>query len=166
MIWSRFTVNEKEPEVVMDTPQNTSHIVFVAAEALLECKHCGQQYVPALPAPVDIFVAACNAFVKIHKGCKLPAIQESVLPDNENRLGYSRLISTVNNLPDFFPAAKLSPAAIQSHIFKAEENGLAGYGAIIRQGRKVLIDVEKYGAWLTNKPINMDNQDEQDKNPS
>jgi len=54
----------------METPQNTSHIVFVAGDNLFECKNCGMTYKPALPAPMDIFVAACNAFVKIHKDCK------------------------------------------------------------------------------------------------
>lgn len=69
-------------------------------------------------------------------------------------------LSTVNNLPSQFPLAKLTPAAIHGHIFKASErfdskgrriagNGLAASGAIIRRGRKVLIDVDRYGAWLS-----------------
>jgi hypothetical protein len=54
----------------------------------------------------------------------------------------------------------LTTAAIHGHIFKAEDrfdskgrkipgNGLAKTGAIIRRGRKVLIDVDKYAAWLS-----------------
>lgn len=68
-------------------------------------------------------------------------------------------LSTVNNLPSQFPLAKLTPAAIHGHIFKAQDrydskgrlipgNGLAATGAIIRRGRKVLIDVDRYAAWL------------------
>ena len=69
------------------------------------------------------------------------------------------ILSTVKNLPGFFPGLDLTPAAIQGQIFKAEDridskgrkipgNGLAESGAIIRQGRKVLINVPKYGKWL------------------
>lgn len=69
-------------------------------------------------------------------------------------------LSTVKNLPSFFPSAGLTTAAIQGHIFKAQDrldskgrkipgNGLAATGAIIKRGRKVLIDVERYGAWLS-----------------
>ena len=68
-------------------------------------------------------------------------------------------LSTVNNLPSQFPLAKLTTAAIHGQIFKAQDrfdskgrkiagNGLAASGAIIRRGRKVLIDVDRYGAWL------------------
>ena len=68
-------------------------------------------------------------------------------------------LSTVNNLPSQFPLAKLTKAAIHGQIFKSQDrfdskgrkipgNGLASTGAIIRRGRKVLIDVDRYGAWL------------------
>lgn len=69
-------------------------------------------------------------------------------------------LSTVKNLPSQFPLANLTPAAIHGHIFKAQDrfdskgrkiagNGLAATGAIIRRGRKVLIDVDKYAGWLS-----------------
>ena len=69
-------------------------------------------------------------------------------------------LSTVKNLPSFFPAVGLTLAAVHGQIFKAEDrlnsrgekiagNGLAAHGAIIRRGRKVLIDVDKYAAWLS-----------------
>jgi hypothetical protein len=69
-------------------------------------------------------------------------------------------LSTVKNLPSFYPAVGLTIAAVHGQIFKAQDrfdskgrkipgNGLAASGAIIRRGRKVLIDVEKYGAWLS-----------------
>lgn len=68
-------------------------------------------------------------------------------------------LATVKNLPSCFPLLGLTAAAIHGHIFKAQDrfdsagrkipgNGLATTGAIIRRGRKVLIDVDRYGAWL------------------
>lgn len=68
-------------------------------------------------------------------------------------------LSTVKNLPGQFPLANLTTAAIHGQIFKSQDrfdskgrkiagNGLAATGAIIRRGRKVLIDVDKYAAWL------------------
>jgi hypothetical protein len=69
-------------------------------------------------------------------------------------------LSTVINLPSQFPLAKLTPAAIQGQIFKSRDrfdskgrkipgNELAASGAIIRRGRKVLIDVDRYAGWLS-----------------
>lgn len=69
-------------------------------------------------------------------------------------------LATVKNLPNCFPLLGLTSAAIQGHIFKSADridskgrkilgNGLAATGAIIRRGRKVLIDVDKYAAWLS-----------------
>ncbi len=68
-------------------------------------------------------------------------------------------LATVKNIPSCFPLLGLTAAAIHGHIFKAQDrfdskgrkipgNGLAATGAIIRRGRKVLIDVDRYGAWL------------------
>lgn len=68
-------------------------------------------------------------------------------------------LATVKNVPSFFPSAGLTVPAIHGQIFKAQDrfdskgrkipgNGLAAAGAIIRRGRKVLIDVDRYGAWL------------------
>ena len=81
-------------------------------------------------------------------------VQKSMDPSS-----YLPRLSTVKNLPSQFPLANLTTAAIHSHIFKAQDrldskgrkipgNGLAATGAIIRRGRKVLIDVDRYGAWL------------------
>lgn len=69
-------------------------------------------------------------------------------------------LATVKNVPGCFPNLGLTIAAIHGHIFKAEDridskgrkiqgNGLAATGAIIRRGRKVLIDVDRYAAWLS-----------------
>lgn len=73
-------------------------------------------------------------------------------------------LSTVKNLPSFFPAAGLTTPAVHSHIFKSQDrfdskgrripgNGLAKTGAIIRRGRKVLIDVDKYAQWLSGNDV-------------
>ena len=69
-------------------------------------------------------------------------------------------LATVKNLPSCFPLVGLTPAAIHGHIFKSQDrfdskgrkiagNGLGASGAIIRRGRKVLIDVDKYASWLS-----------------
>ena len=68
-------------------------------------------------------------------------------------------LATVKTLPSCFPLLGLTTAAIHGQIFKSQDrldskgrkiagNGLASTGAIIRRGRKVLIDVDKYAAWL------------------
>jgi hypothetical protein len=68
-------------------------------------------------------------------------------------------LATVENTAKTFAAAGQTPAAIRANIFKSADrknsrgelicgNGLANTGAIIRRGRKVLIDLDKYGAWL------------------
>lgn len=68
-------------------------------------------------------------------------------------------LATVNITAKTFADAGQTPSAIRANIFKAGDrfnsrgekicgNGLAAYGAIIRRGRKVLIDLDRYGAWL------------------
>ena len=87
-------------------------------------------------------------------------------PTMQNQINAATIpvLSTVKNLPEFFPALGLTHAAIQGQIFKADDrinsrgetipgNGLAATGAIIRRGRKVLIDVQKYGAWLSGSVV-------------
>ena len=69
-------------------------------------------------------------------------------------------IVTIEQALSFIPAVDLTIAAVHGQIFKSHDrfdskgrkiagNGLAKTGAIIRRGRKVLIDVEKYAVWLT-----------------
>jgi len=41
-----------------------------------------------------------------------------------------------------------SEAALRWQIFNAQHNGLAASGAVVRVGRRVLLDPEKYRAWL------------------
>jgi hypothetical protein len=75
--------------------------------------------------------------------------------------GFPRL-ATVDKTAEVFADAGETPAAIRANIFKASDrlnsrgekingNGLAAYGAIIRRGRKVLIDLDRYGAWLAGR---------------
>ena len=69
-------------------------------------------------------------------------------------------LATVEKASEAFAEAGETPAAIRANIFKAADrfnsrgekisgNGLAATGAIIRRGRKVLIDIDKYSAWLS-----------------
>lgn len=69
---------------------------------------------------------------------------------------------TVDVLAGIYTDAGKTPSAIRSDIFKAEDrlnsrgqriagNGLAAHRAVIRRGRKVLIDVHAYGRWLAGR---------------
>lgn len=71
-------------------------------------------------------------------------------------------IVTVDVLASIYADAGKTPSAIRADIFKAEDrlnsrgeriagNGLADHGAVIRRGRKVLLDVNRYGNWLAGK---------------
>lgn len=42
----------------------------------------------------------------------------------------------------------LSPAAIRFQIFNREKNNLHRSGAMVRLGKKILIDEEKYFDWI------------------
>lgn len=72
-------------------------------------------------------------------------------------------LATVEILASIFADARKTPAAIRADIFKAADrinsrgeripgNGLDAHGAIVRRGRKVLIDVHRYGNWLAGRP--------------
>lgn len=74
-----------------------------------------------------------------------------------------RWMVTVDVLASIYVDARKTPSAIRADIFKAEDrlnsrgeriagNGLAAHGAIVRCGRKVLIDVHRYGNWLAGRP--------------
>lgn len=69
------------------------------------------------------------------------------------------VLAVIDEVPTYFPATRLTPAAIRNHVFHADDrtnsrgealpgNGLGKTGAIIRRGRRVYIDVRKYGTWL------------------
>lgn len=72
------------------------------------------------------------------------------------------ILATIENAAKHFSAAGQTPGAIRCNIFKAEDrknsrgeiipgNGLAEYGAIIRRGRRILLDIDQYGLWLSGR---------------
>lgn len=71
-------------------------------------------------------------------------------------------LATVPVLASIYADAGKTPGAIRMDVFKADDrlnshgetlkgNGLAEHGAIVRRGRKVLIDVHRYGNWLAGR---------------
>lgn len=71
----------------------------------------------------------------------------------------TRWLVTVDVAASIYADAGKTPSAIRADIFKADDrlnsrgdkiagNGLASHGAVVRRGRKVLIDVHRYGNWL------------------
>ncbi len=71
-------------------------------------------------------------------------------------------IVTVDVLASIYADAGKTPSAIRADIFKAEDrlnsrgeriagNGLAAHCAVMRRGRKVLLDVHRYGNWLSGR---------------
>jgi len=57
--------------------------------------------------------------------------------------------STVKQFCEKYPA--FTYGGIRNNIFHEETNGLKSAGAIIRNGRKILINEEKFFAWLEAK---------------
>jgi len=66
---------------------------------------------------------------------------------------------TVEEIASAFPHARLTPAAVRALVFRADDrtnsrgellpgNGLGRAGAIVRIGRKVLIDLDRFAAFL------------------
>ena len=71
-------------------------------------------------------------------------------------------LATVENAAKIFADAGETPSAIRANIFKAADrfnsrgeripgNGLGQTGAIVRRGRKILIVVPIYAAWLAGR---------------
>lgn len=74
-----------------------------------------------------------------------------------------RWLGTVDIAATVFADAGKTPSAIRADIFKADDrtnsrgdripgNGLAAHNAIVRRGRRVLIDIHRYGNWLAGRP--------------
>lgn len=72
-------------------------------------------------------------------------------------------LATVPVLASVYADAGKTPGAVRMDIFKADDrvnsrgekikgNGLAAHGAIVRRGRRVLLDVHRYGHWLAGIP--------------
>ena len=62
-------------------------------------------------------------------------------------------IHTVKTLCNKYPKI-LCEGGIRHFIFHSEKNGLAASGAILKMGRKVLIDEEKFFDWMRNGQAN------------
>jgi hypothetical protein len=61
----------------------------------------------------------------------------------------SRDLKTIRQFAESNPA--FSEASLRWQIAKAKENGLAQSGAILRNGRRVLIDTDKFFTWLESR---------------
>jgi hypothetical protein len=61
-------------------------------------------------------------------------------------------LSTVSNLPNFYPDAGFTQSSIRWLIFNSKENGFGH--CIRRMGRKVLIDLDAFEEWLDNQTLN------------
>lgn len=48
----------------------TPWCVFDCKDKRVKCRRCGEQLNLLLPQPITIFVAASNAFCKLHKHCR------------------------------------------------------------------------------------------------
>jgi len=56
-------------------------------------------------------------------------------------------LDTVRTLAQKYPDV-LTEGGIRWELFNADENGLTRSGAIIRRGRKILIDTDRYFEWI------------------
>jgi len=76
--------------------------------------------------------------------------------------GLPRLYTVKNTAAVLAPTTAKTEPAIWADVFKSQDrfnsrgekicgNGLAATGAIIRRGRKVLIDIDLYMAWLSGR---------------
>ena len=58
----------------------------------------------------------------------------------------NRTLSTVNQFVEKNPA--FTHGGVRWQIFNEDSNGLAESGAVLRNGRRVLIDEDRYFRWL------------------
>ena len=58
-------------------------------------------------------------------------------------------LQTVSQFSESNPAFPVG--GLRWQIFNEDKNGLKNAGAIVRVGRKVLIDVDKFFAWIYNQ---------------
>lgn len=56
-------------------------------------------------------------------------------------------LCSVQQLADSMPIYQGRTGSIRWQIFNSDSNGLKESGAIIRHGRRILINVDKYFAW-------------------
>jgi hypothetical protein len=58
------------------TRRNTDHAVFDMREQTFHCRHCGESYKPAMPAPLGMFAAMAIEFTRAHRDCKPPKLKD------------------------------------------------------------------------------------------
>lgn len=63
----------------------------------------------------------------------------------------NRRLTTVKNLPTAYPDANFTSSSIRWLIYNAKENGFSS--CIVRVGRKVLIDLDDFEAWLDEQAV-------------
>ncbi len=56
--------------------------------------------------------------------------------------------------PEAYPAMGLTTAALRWQIFNEENNGLREAGAVLRVGRAVYLDPQRYFDWVRTNPQN------------
>jgi len=61
----------------------------------------------------------------------------------------NRQFSTVKNLPSKYPDADFTESSIRWWLFNSKDNGFSK--CVVRVGRKILIDVERFEEWLDNQ---------------
>lgn len=61
----------------------------------------------------------------------------------------TRVLVTVKQLCELQPA--LTEGGVRWDLYNQQRNGLAKSGAIIRRGRRILIDPERYLGWLESR---------------
>ena len=63
---------------------NTDHVVMDARTNEFRCERCGATYAPTMPAPINMFVAMTEEFIRAHRDCKVPlTIQHLPSDDTE-----------------------------------------------------------------------------------
>jgi hypothetical protein len=63
---------------------DAGHVIINSKEVggRFECEHCGTDYTPAMPCPMNLYLDLMNGFLRDHKGCEVRT---------DNRLGLARL---------------------------------------------------------------------------
>ena len=54
----------------------------------------------------------------------------------------------LKTVPDFATGSPFSEGQLRWFIFNAEYNGLAGADAVVRVGRRVYLDADKFDGWV------------------
>lgn len=54
----------------------------------------------------------------------------------------------LKTIADFAAGSPMTEPALRWHVFNADSNGLKAHDAIVRIGRRVYIDVDRFDAWI------------------